>query len=208
MALLGRHSEVSGTLRLGGARAPRHRRGAIQVCFAFSFAAPRAHGSGEGGGARQILAPARMFVRRAGRANRGVRCPRRQCAPPPACPRLHMHPMHAWDAWRPPEPPASARTHMLKLSRARTTSRCKKYAAGETGFGLQEAFSGDVRLSEVFAHVPPRACARDSVHLHVFGRLHVLARVERHVHALLPAPRAHPYAPTKPARTHALHAHD
>ena len=208
MALLGRHSEVSGTLCLGWARAPRRCRGEIKVCAAFCTAAPRAHGSGGAGGARQILTHARTFRRRAGSANRGVRCPRRQCAPPPAYPRLHMHPMHAWDVWRPVEPPASACTHMFTLARARPMFRCECSAAGETGFGLRGGFPGNVRHSEVFAWTPPRVGARDSVRSHAHGLLRVRARVARHAHALHHPPRAHPSAPTKPARTRTTHAHD
>ena len=83
-----------------------------------------------------------------------------------------------------------------------------KSAAGETGFGLRGGFPGNVRHSEVFAWTPPRVGARDSVRSHAHGLLRVHARVARHAHALHHPPRAHPHVHAKPARTHALHAHD
>ena len=140
---------------------------------------------------------------------RGARAPRiaahraRAAAaqPPPAYPRLRMQPMHISDAWRPPEPPASARTHMFKPARARAMFRWEKSAAGETGSGLRGGFFAGIRRSEVPSHPTPHACARDSVRLHAHGRLRVLARSRNGMFM------HYTTTPRAPARPHTARAH-
>ena len=121
--------------------------------------------------------------------------------PPPAYPRLRMQPMHISDAWRPPEPPASARTHVFKPARARATFQVGKVRRRGDRLRAAGGLPWDLPALEGVCVDPP-PCRR--------ARFRALARTWASARACARGPACScPTSPTPrtPKRPHKARAH-